>query len=25
MKLTYTGKVPHGFHKHRTINLWATP
>ncbi|HEY3906251.1 MAG TPA: hypothetical protein VGM14_20240 [Streptosporangiaceae bacterium] len=24
MGLTYTGKVPHGFHRHRTVNLWAT-
>ena len=23
MGLTYTGKVPHGFHRHRTVNLWA--
>jgi hypothetical protein len=23
MSLTYTGKVPHGFHRHRTVNLWA--
>jgi len=24
MKLTYTGKVPKGFHRHRTIKLWAS-
>jgi hypothetical protein len=23
MTLTYTGKVPSGFHRHRTVNLWA--
>ena len=23
MGLTYTGKVPHGFHRHRTVDLWA--
>jgi hypothetical protein len=22
MVLSYTGKVPHGFHRHRTIKLW---
>jgi hypothetical protein len=25
MKLTYTKKVPHGFSRHRTIKLWASP
>jgi hypothetical protein len=24
MTLTYTGRVPSGFHRHRTINLWAS-
>lgn len=23
MTLTYTGRVPSGFHRHRTIDLWA--
>ncbi len=23
MGLAYPGKVPHGFHRHRTVNLWA--
>lgn len=24
MTLTYTAKIPKGFHKHRTIDLWAS-